>query len=148
MTLLATQSPETAAGNVAKTYAEIAQLFGRVPSALQFSSASPSLLANQWDSVRYYRGHPTLSAPLLATIRMLVSQNNDCTYCVGFNESLLINRGGHRPEQVAATKADPGAAPLPSRDRAMLLFVLKGHVKTARGRGLRSRDAASYGLDG
>ncbi len=125
MTLLARHSPETATGFVAKTYGAIARLFGRVPNALQFYSPSPEILAQQWDSVRYYRDHPTLSQALLATIRMLVSKTNQCDYCVGFNEALLIRSCGQTPDQVAATKADPAAAPLNDKDRALLLFVLK-----------------------
>ena len=125
MTLLATETPDTASGAVAETYQEIMKLFGRIPNALQIYSASPELLAQQWEAVRYFRGHPTLSAALLASIRMLVSKNNDCAYCVGFNEGLLINMCGQTPEQVAATKADPEATPLAPKDKAMLLFVLK-----------------------
>ena len=125
MTLLTTQTPETATGAVAETYKAVAGLFGRVPNAVQFYSSSPVLLAQQWDSIRYYRNHPALSAALLASIRMLVSKNNDCEYCVGFNEALLINMCGQTPGEVAATKADPKATPLAEKDRAMLLFVLK-----------------------
>ncbi len=125
MTLLATETPETASGAVAATYQEILKLFGRVPNALQIYSASPELLAQQWEAIRYFRAHPTLPAALLASIRMLVSKNNDCDYCVGFNEALLVNMCGQTPEQVAATKADPKATPLAPRDKAMLLFVLK-----------------------
>ncbi|WP_298139446.1 hypothetical protein [Acidiferrobacter sp.] len=125
MTLLTTQSPEAATGAVAKTYEAITHLFGRVPNALRIYSSSPELLAQQWDGVRYYRNHPTLSAALLASIRMLVSKRNDCEYCVGFNEAFLINVCRQTPAQVAATKADPTTAPLTDKDRAMLLFVLK-----------------------
>jgi len=125
MTLLQTQTPQSATGDVAKIYDAIAQSFGRVPNAMQFYSTSPALLARQWDSIRYYRAHKSLTPALLATIRMLVSKNNACDYCVGFNEALLINMCGQTTEQVAATKARPEAAPLGEKDRAMLLFVLK-----------------------
>ncbi len=128
MTLLATETPDATSGAVAETYREISHLFGRVPNALQIYSASPELLAQQWEAVRYYRNHPTLSAALLASIRMLVSKNNDCAYCVGFNEGLLVNMCGQTLEQIAATKADPEATPLAPKDKAMLLFVLKATV--------------------
>lgn len=124
-TLLATQSPATATGAVADTYKDITALFGRVPNAMQFWSSSPSVLAQQWDSVRYYRNHPALSPALLATVRMLVSKTNQCDYCVGFNESLLINMCGQTADEVAATKANPDATPLGTKDKAMLRLVLK-----------------------
>lgn len=130
MTLLTTEKPGVASPAVAVQYDAITQVFGRVPNAFQLYSSSPGLLAQQWDSVRYYLNHPSLGAALLATIRMLVSQDNDCSYCVGFNESMLINWCGQTAEQVAATKADFRTAPLVARDKAMLALVLKA-VATA-----------------
>lgn len=39
---------------------------------------------------------------------------------------MLIELGGFSAEQIAATLNDPAAAPLNEKDKAMLLFVLKG----------------------
>lgn len=125
MTLLAMQAPEDAVGPVAATYDAIRKTFGRIPNTFQLYSSSSALLAQQWEGVQYYMTHPTLGMALLATIRMLVSQANDCAYCVGFNESLLVQRCGQTLEQVAATKKDPAASPLGARDKALLTFVLR-----------------------
>lgn len=125
MSLLNTVSPEQANGKVADVYAQVQQGMGRVPGALQMFSPSPDILVQTWEGIGYYRSHPTLSAPLLAMVRMLVSQENDCEYCVGFNAGMLINVCGLTAEQVAATKKDPASAPLGEKDRAMLLFILK-----------------------
>jgi uncharacterized peroxidase-related enzyme len=125
MSIVTTVAPEQASGKVAELYGKIRQVMGRVPNAFQMYSASPALMEQQWHQVEYFMQHPSLSPTLLAMIRMLVSQHNDCQYCVGFNESLLINRVGLSPEQVAATKLNPADAPLPEKDQAMLQFVLK-----------------------
>jgi len=125
MPLIETVVPEKANGQVAAVYRDIAQVFGRVPNAMQMFSVSPTLLGQQWDSMGYYLKHPTLSFPLLATIRMLVSQENRCNYCIGLNGSLLIHMAQWTPEQVAATKQNPMTAPLPEKEKAMLAFVLK-----------------------
>lgn len=125
MPLVQTVTPETASGKVAAVYHDIAKTFGRVPNALQLFSASPALLSQQWQSMDYYLKHPTLSFPLLATIRMLVSQENKCHYCIGMNGSLLIHMAQWTVDQVNATKRDPVAAPLPPKEKAMLAFVLK-----------------------
>ncbi|MDE2089079.1 MAG: hypothetical protein KGJ12_03545 [Gammaproteobacteria bacterium] len=125
MPIVYTVSPDKANGKVAAVYREIEQSFGRVPNALQMYSASPEVLEQQWRYIQYYRQHPRLSAPLLAMVRMLVSQENQCEYCVGFNAAMLISYLGLTPEQVAATKRDPGKAPLEEKDKAMLLLVLK-----------------------
>ncbi len=125
MTIIQTVAPEQASGSVAQIYREVEQLFGRVPNAFRLMSNSPELLAQQWQQIRYYMQHPTLSFPLLATIRMLVSQENECEYCIGMNASMLMHRAGQTPEQVAATRLNPADAPLSDKDKALLLLVLK-----------------------
>lgn len=125
MSLLETVVPRAATGKVAEVYGQIEQAFGRVPNAMQLYSSSPALLEQQWQQIGYYMRHPRLSGALFAAIRMLVSQENDCEYCIGFNAGLLINVFGFTPEQVAATKQDPASAPLPDKERALLRLVLK-----------------------
>jgi AhpD family alkylhydroperoxidase len=126
MSIVQTISPEQASGKIAEIYQRVSQFLGRVPNALQLYSASPDLLEQVATQNGYYMQHPTLGFPLLAMVRMLVSQHNDCAYCIGLNESMLINRGGFTPEQIAETRRDPALAPLPEKDKAMLLFILKG----------------------
>lgn len=126
MSLVQTVAPEHATGKVAQLYGQIEQRFGRVYQGFQLYSASPDLMEQLAQQNAYYMQHPTLGFALLAMIRMLVSEQNDCAYCIGFNESLLIERGGLTPDRIAAMKRDPAAAPLDDKDKAMLLFVLKG----------------------
>lgn len=125
MSIVSTVAPEQATGQVAEIYAQMQQAMGRVPNAMQLYSASPEMLAMQWQYLGYNFQHPTLGLPLLATLRMLVSQDHACDYCIGFNEAFLIERAGFTPEQTAAAKRNPADAPLPAKDKAMLLFVLK-----------------------
>ncbi len=129
MPLISTVTPTEATGKVAKIYSQIEQTFGRVPNATQLFSSSPELMQRIWRELGYYMQHPNLRRPLLATIRMLISQQSQCEYCIDFNAGLLINMFGQSPEQVAATKQDPNQAPLEEKEKAMLLFVLKS-VKT------------------
>lgn len=128
MSLITTIAPDKANGKVAEVYSSISKVFGRVPNAMQVYSSSPELLEMQWGGMTYYLRHPALSFALLATIRMLVSQENKCDYCIGMNGSLLINMAGWSVEQVNATKRDAKAAPLPEKEKAMLMFVLKSVV--------------------
>ena len=125
MPILQTINPAEATGKVADIYRQAEQAFGRVPHALQMYSSSPAMLEQQWQSIGYYMSHPTLGLPLLATVRMLVSQENECAYCVGFNAAMLINVCKQTPEQIAATKKNPQTAPLNDKDKAMLMLVLK-----------------------
>lgn len=126
MTLIKTVSPEAAEGEIAEIYQRLQQAMGRIPAPFVMRSASPFQLQQQMNYLGYYVQHPSLSMALLACVRMLVSQRGQCDYCIDFNAGLLINMLGWTPDQVAATKADVQAAPLPEKDRAMLAFVLKG----------------------
>lgn len=125
MNMISTVSPEQANGSVAQVYGKIGQAFGRVPNGMQLFSASPALLEQNWQQLGYYMQHPRLSFPLLAFIRMLVSQRHECEYCIGMNESLLVNMGGFAMEDVLAARRNPADVPLPEKDKAMLLTVLK-----------------------
>ena len=69
-------------------------------------------------------GHPTLSTPFLAMVRMLVSKACRTRYCQNLNSGLLLKSGFTR-EQIAAMQADPAQAPLDDKQKALLLFVLK-----------------------
>ncbi|MHB1239807.1 MAG: carboxymuconolactone decarboxylase family protein [Gammaproteobacteria bacterium] len=125
MSLIQTEDSKSPSARVRATYAQIEKAFGRVPNAMAVFSASPTLLEQQWESIQYYRNHPTLGFPLLAMIRMLVSQENRCEYCVGFNAAMLMEVCGLSADQIAAVKRDPANAPLEEKDRAMLNLVLK-----------------------
>ena len=125
MTIIQTVAPEQASGKLAGLYREMEKIFGHVPNAFRVYSSSPELMEQNWRQTGYYMAHPALSFPLLATIRMLVSQENDCAYCIGMNEAMLIQRAGFTPEQVAAAKRNPAEAPLSDKEKAMLLLVLK-----------------------
>ncbi len=125
MPLIQSITPQQAEGRIREVYDQVTAAFGGVPNAMQIYSASPELLAGQWAGIGYYMQHPTLNFVLLAMMRMLISQQGHCDYCIGFNESLLINHAGLSVEQVQAAKRDPASAPLPPKDLAMLLFTLK-----------------------
>ncbi|HEY0634344.1 MAG TPA: hypothetical protein VGE00_03090 [Gammaproteobacteria bacterium] len=126
MTLVKTVSPQEATGTVAAVYEHTNTALGRIPNAMRILSSSPDLLQQTAAQLGYYFAHPTLSFPLLAFIRLAVSTRMQCAYCMGMNESMLINRAGFTPEQVADAKFDPGTAPLPEKELAMLLCVVKG----------------------
>lgn len=125
MSLLKTVPPTEASGEVAAIYDQIKAAFGGVPNVLSIWSASPYFLKQQFEMIGYYMQHPSLSGPLLACIRMVVSKNTHCQYCVDMNAGMLINMMGWTQEQVAAVVDDPAAANLLEREKAMLLFVLK-----------------------
>jgi uncharacterized peroxidase-related enzyme len=125
MPLIQIPSPQHADPKSAEIYRQIEATLGRIPAPMQLLGVSPALLENQWKNLGYYWQHPSLSFPLLACIRLAVSSDHHCEYCIGMNAALLINMAGFTAEQVAAVKDSPASLPLPEKELAMLLFALK-----------------------
>jgi len=124
MPLIQTTPPEKAEGKLAELYAEAEAMFGMVPDSVKLLGVSPAILDNQLQFVGHYRTHPTLSHPLLASIRMLVSKACHSPFCQRVNSGLLL-KAGFTEDQIAAMQADPKAAPLSEKDKALLMLVLK-----------------------
>ena len=125
MPLINTMKPEDATGELLELYGKIKAMRGRVSNSAQIFSSSPELIKQQMSFLGYYLNHKSLSMPLLACIRTLISDKNNCQYCVDFNSSMLINMLSWTPKDVEAMRANPADAKLDDKEKAMLLFVLK-----------------------
>ncbi|MFK5985034.1 MAG: hypothetical protein QM479_06380 [Pseudomonadota bacterium] len=125
MSLLTTVSPENAQGTVAEVYNEINAVWKMVPSPIQLFSVSPELLKNQWEKYKYFDSQEIPSAKLNTMIRLLVSEETKCEYCIGFNSGMLMQMFDMSVEEVQQLKADPGTADLDEKEKMLLLFVLK-----------------------
>ncbi len=121
--LLLGPSAEEASGEVDAIYQATRKAFGFLPNAARLLATSPPLLAHHMRHIGYYSQHPTLGAPLLAFIRLLVSDRARCRYCVHMNAAMLM-QAGISPEGIEAAREDPESAPLPARERALLGFAL------------------------
>ena len=77
MPLIQTIKPEDATGELAELYGNITAMRGRVSNSAQIFSASPELIKQQMSFIEYYMlKQKSLSMPLLASIRMLISDKN------------------------------------------------------------------------
>jgi uncharacterized peroxidase-related enzyme len=124
MPLLNLIDKDQATGQVAEIYETMTNTLGFVPNAFKIFSPSAHVLSNQVGNLGYFMRHKTLGGKLLAFIRLLVSEQEHCVYCVGMNSGILLQYGV-LPEMIAEIKTDPSTAPLEAKDLAMLLFVLK-----------------------
>ncbi len=149
--LLFGPAPGEAQGELATLYRDTERLFGFLPNAARLFGISPHLLAQQMEHVGFFSTHPTLSAPLLAFIRLLVSEQARCTYCIDLNVALLM-QAGVAAEAIGAARRDPDQAPLPEAEKALLHFVLAavanphpiGEQEMARLRAHGWRDSAIF----
>ena len=83
-------------------------------------------MARHWQGIQESISHESLSPKLFTLIRLLVSEATDCDYCVGLNESILMQMHGMSADEIARVKQSPGQAPLDEKERALLRFVMKG----------------------
>lgn len=135
MSLLKTVLPEEATGEIARMYETIQSKFGKLPNAVRFHSTSPEILKQLLANFNYFGTHPTLSQDLMMAIRLLVSQDNGCDYCIGMNTLRLINQCGWSDEDVMQLRHDLFSSKLLEKDKAMLDYVLRAtrnaHAVTA-----------------
>jgi AhpD family alkylhydroperoxidase len=124
MSLLKLIEKEEATGRVAEIYESMTNTIGFVPNAFKIFSPSEYVLDKQFSNLGYYLRHKTLGGKLLAFIRLLVSETEQCKYCVGMNSGILLQYGV-LPEMLADIKLDPSTAPLEEKEIALLLFILK-----------------------
>lgn len=125
MSILQTVKPEDATGEVALIYAQMKDAIGHVPTVFQIYSSNPFLLKQQWEYIGSIIQHPTLSMPLTTSIRMLVSQAGNCSYCIDMNAGMLINMAEWTSDQVTATRSDYKKSPLSDKEKVLLGLVLK-----------------------
>lgn len=125
MPIIKTYEPEEATGELAEIYRVIKAMRGEIGNNAKLFSVSPELLRQQMDFIKYYMQHSTLSMPLLASIRVLVSSGEDCDFCIDYNSTMLINMAGWTHEQVQEMRKDIEKANLPERERAMLKIAIK-----------------------
>lgn len=132
MPLIQTITPKHATGELAKLYTMIETIHGSVGKNAQLFSIRPELLRHQLDFIKYYMNHPTLSMPLLAAIRIMVSNNEECLFCIDFNTAILTNIAGWSVDQVTAMRFNINDANLPRREIAMLALAIKA-IRNAHG---------------
>ncbi len=124
MTTLALTSPSEATGELAELYAAIEKSFGGVPEGLQLFGVSPKLLAIQMQLLGYFGQHPRLSGNFLALLRYILSEDGHCQFCIGFNQSLLVN-AGIQPEAIQQAVQNPLKGPLAERENILLDYAVR-----------------------
>lgn len=124
MALIKLVEKEEATGRVAEIYETMTNTMGFIPNAFKVFSPSAHVLDTQFGNLGYFMRHKTLGGKLLAFMRLLVSEQEVCAYCVGMNTGILFQYGV-LPDQLAEIRKDPSKAPLDDKEMAMLLFVLK-----------------------
>ena len=124
MPIIKTYEINEATGELLDIYNEIIKVRGSVGNNAKLFSSSPELLKQQLDFIKYYSTHPTLSMPLLASIRICVSSKEECNFCIDFNTAMLLNHAKWSLKEVESMKKDLDSSKLTQKENALLKFVI------------------------
>ena len=122
MAIIKTHTTDTAEGEVKEILDTVQGMMNMIPGPMELASASTWMIKNVWSSVQYFSQHPNLGFGLLSAIRYLAARESDFAFCTGFNKNFLQLQG-MTEEDIEKMAADPSAAPLEDKDRALLAFV-------------------------
>lgn len=124
MSLLKVVAPDQAEGEIAAIYEGTKAAIGMIPNSMIMQSVNPLALRNMAQNIGYVVNHPSLSSVLFTLIRLGVSTDHSCSYCVTTNKGILLSEGMEM-DQINAIIADPTQAPLGEKEKALLLYTLK-----------------------
>lgn len=120
-------SPSVAEGDEAKVenmLNAVDKIMGFIPDPLRLMGVSPPILEEFTQFLGQYESHPKFSGNLLILMRYLVAFKNDCQYCITTSEGLMIEKGMDL-DDLRKAQRDPTKAPLPDKDKSLLVLVLK-----------------------
>ncbi len=132
MSLLKLTEPDEVEGDLAEIYAGLESSIGFVPNGYKLLGVSIDVLNRQLSYADWVAKHPTLTPKFTAILRVLISENVQCEYCVDVNSAMLQNQHGVSAEQIDAFKADIETVPLEPREKALLIFVVNA-TKDSKG---------------
>jgi len=125
MSLLNIPTEENMPDEVKKIFDEMKRMIGTVPDGMKLWSINPRALKAQWSGMKSILALPKEEQKLYTIIRYLASNQNECTYCISLNGSMLINLYGMNENELLEMKKNPATAPLDEKHKALLLFAIK-----------------------
>jgi len=108
-----------------KIYNDIQNTLGFIPNILQLCSMNYNVLKAVWGNTKEILTMSFEEQKFHLILRLLVSNENSCEYCVGVYEGMLINKYKIDVEEIQKLKQEPQKAPLQESYIELLLFALK-----------------------
>ena len=144
--------PQVPAGEQARVdavFSAVKQHMGFIPAALHLYSFSPALLESFVGNISYFNSGERLPPSLMAMIRYLVSWESKCHFCIDMNEGFLTSMG-LTLDSIRAARINPDAAPVPAKEKPLLILALKSvnapesvnakDIQAAKAQGWTERD--------
>jgi len=117
-----------ATGKVREVFGDITKTFGMVPNLFKAMALKPNILEANFNKVKAVIMQGELPRELKEMVAVVVSQANDCPYCVNAHGSALKMLGVPR-EKVQQIIDDIYTADISQEFRTVLDFAVKATVK-------------------
>jgi len=125
MSLLKVASLEDAEGEVKEILQEIEVTFGMLPAGISLWSMNKKALKYQWNSIKEVFSLDKDSQKMHAVIRYLVSEKNNCEYCVGLNQGMLLNMFAMSKNDIHLLVDDLSIANLEPKNQLLLQLAIQ-----------------------
>lgn len=112
---------------VARVYDDILRTQGFVANLYKAFAHQPEVLEQNWAREKSLMHGGILSAKLKSSIVVVVSADNDCPYCV-HHHRVALKEEGLTEEEIHRIEQDPGSAPLPRKEVALLLLARQANL--------------------
>ena len=125
MSLLSLASVENSTGEVKEIFQKAQEQFGVLFNGLRIWAVSPEKLSAQWDAMSKTMAKDPQTVKMYTILRYILADKDECTYCIGINEGMLINMFGLDLELVENLQTNPLLAPLDNKHKALMTFALQ-----------------------
>jgi uncharacterized peroxidase-related enzyme len=116
---------ENAEGKVKAVYDELRSVFGKVPGVMKALSPWPDVLELYAKRIGLIMLSETLlTRAVKEIIAALVSRINECSYCLTYHESFMVDAGLSSPDAEAIV-ADYQTAAISDAEKKLLAYVEK-----------------------
>ncbi len=112
---------------VKEIFAEIKQVFGRIPNLFKTYAHHPPLLEANWYKVKQVMMEGALSRKMKESIAVLVSLDNSCSYCIAAHEGALQSIG-ISSEEIKTIETDLENADFTHKEKTLIIFARKANT--------------------
>lgn len=129
MSLLNLPTQENATGEVKEIFDQAQEKFGIIFNGLRMWAVSPDKLSAQWKSMNKSMSKEPETVKMYTILRYILARRDECSYCISFNEGMLINMFGLDLDLVKSLNKDPLKSPLDDKHKALMTFALQAVIK-------------------
>ncbi len=122
---------ENTENKVAEIFNDIHTSFGRVPNLFKVYAHNPVVLEANWNKVKAILLQGALNRKTKEAIALLVSQDNQCDYCVAAH-TMAMKSIGVGKEEIDSILTDLNQADFSPKEKALIWFAQKSNSTSSQ----------------